>query len=135
MSSVTKNSKARVKNKYVCMICGDASYPGPSICSVNLHDFEDLRLNEKKNGYLGVFQKGAAHYACLESYILKDASKLESCVVCDRAIDGVDCSAMKLAVYVYRKRGCAAVLSIHEKCFQQVKIENFPLVRLPPIEG
>lgn len=123
---MTASKKARTT--YMCCLCGIFSETGPGFCAVNLHDFKKLKLNEQKNGYAESFQKGYAHLSCLEKYMTSDETHENTCAACRSAIYDPS-TALKLAVYVYRKRGCYSVLSIHEKCFRKIKQEQFPLLR------
>jgi|688.fasta_scaffold17677_7 hypothetical protein len=115
--------------KFVCLCCGQSSVNGPNLCSVNLHNFEALTENSKRNGYTGSFQSGAIHLKCIEPYFLKAEDAPECCMICERLIDATSEPALKLAVYVYRRRGCSAVLSVHDRCFANFKIKEFFLIR------
>ena len=123
---MTSSKKARTT--YMCCLCGVFSETGPGLCAVNLHDFTTLELNEQKNWYGGSFQKGYAHLPCLEPYIPSDETDDNHCTVCRSSIR-TSSTALKLAVYVYRKRGCYSVIPMHEKCFRKIKHEQFPLIR------
>ena len=122
------NSTKTARTKHMCLLCGEFSENGPGFCAVNLHQFDELQLNEKKNGYNGFFQKGAAHLRCLEQYFDLDHLDESTCAVCHSGVSSRR-SGLKLAVYVYRKRGCYCVASLHEKCFRNIKHTDFPLIR------
>jgi len=121
------------KTKFVCCICGKSSETGPDLCSVNLHNFEVLKLNQKKNGYLGAFSKGTVHLSCIQKYLPNGKDEPGKCVVCRHSINGDSTPGLKLAIYVYRKRGCSAALDMHENCFKKIKSKSFPLIRLPEL--
>lgn len=125
-------SPKKARTTYMCCLCGIFSETGPGLCAVNFHDFKKLRLNELKNGYAGSFQKGYAHLPCLEKYLAFDETEGNKCVACCSLIK-TPSTALKLAVYVYRKRGCYSVIPIHEKCFRKIKQKQFPLLRLDDI--
>ncbi|MDT7043608.1 hypothetical protein [Candidatus Nitronereus thalassa] len=118
----------KARTQYMCLLCGIFSETGPGFCAVNLHDFKQLKLNELKNGYAESFQKGYAHLSCLEQFIPSGESDENNCAVC-RSVIHQPSTALKLAVYVYRKRGCYTVIPIHEKCFRKIKQEQFHLLR------
>ena len=121
-------SSKKARTTYMCFFCGIFSETGPGLCAVNLHDFKTLKLNEKKNGYEESFQKGYAHLPCLEQYLAFDEIDENMCAAC-RSVIQPPSTALKLAVYVYRKRGCYSVMPIHEKCFRKIKHEQFPFLR------
>ena len=121
-------SSKNARTTYMCFLCGTFSETGPGFCAVNFHDFKKLKLNESKNGYAESFQKGYAHLSCLQQYISSGESDENSCAVC-RSVIHQPSTALKLAVYVYRKRGCYTVIPMHEKCFRKNKQEQFPLLR------
>ena len=112
----------------MCLVCGIFSETGPGLCAINLHDFKKLKLNELKNGYEESFQKGYAHLPCLEQHITFGETNEHNCAAC-RSVIKTPTTAMKLAVYVYRKRGCHSVIPIHETCFRKIKHAEFPLLR------
>ncbi len=121
-------SSKKARTTYMCFFCGKFSETCPGLCAVNLHDFKKLKLNELKNGYDESFQKGYAHLPCLEQYLDFDDIDEHHCGACRSVIQNPS-TALKLAVYVYRKRGCYSVIPIHEKCFLKIKQEQFPLLR------
>ncbi len=123
---MTSSKKARTT--YMCCLCGIFSETAPGLCAVNFYDFKKLKLNELKNGYAESFQNGYAHLPCLEKYLAFDETDENTCVTCRSVITNPS-TALKLAVYVYRKRGCYSVLPLHEKCFRKIKEEQFPLLR------
>jgi hypothetical protein len=41
---------------------------------------------------------------------------------------GLGCS--QLAIYMYRKPGCVAILGIHDKCLRGVIVKQFPFVKI-----
>ncbi len=119
------------KNTFMCFLCGKFSETGPGLCSVNFHHCKALVLNEKKNGYIGWFQQGATHHSCIEQFLGKADREPETCVVCDKEIGRLGrIRCTKLAVYIYRKRGCAGVLNIHNKCFRKIKLKEFPFMKI-----
>lgn len=118
------------KTKSVCFLCGQASKVGPELCAVNLHDFVELRPSESQNGYLGFFQKGAAHVGCLTPYLTEADAKEGNCSVCRKSIDPAQRAAFKLAIYIYRKPGCSSVIAMHEDCLRSIKSEKFSLIRV-----
>ena len=122
-------SSKKAPTTYMCFFCGVFSETGPGLCAVNLHNFKKLKLNELKNGYEESFQKGYAHLPCLENSIPSADTDESHCAVCRSSIR-TPSTALKLAVYVYRKRGCYSVIPIHEKCFRKIKHDQFPLLRL-----
>jgi len=114
------------KTTYLCFLCGTDLEHGAGFCTVNFHSYRELVLNEKKNGYIGWHQRGAAHFSCVEQFLEKSTAQPDACVVCDkkiRSLKGLRCS--KLAVYVYRKRGCSGVLGMHDKCLRRIKVKEF----------
>jgi len=48
------------QNTFMCFICGGFSEKGPDLYSINFHQYGELELNEKQNGYKGFSQQGAA---------------------------------------------------------------------------
>jgi hypothetical protein len=96
---------------------------------VNFHKRGELKLNEKKNAFIGFFQQGCAHVSCLKKYMAKAAGDTENCVVCAQSIKSRLSQAMKLAVYIYSKRGCASLLNIHNSCFAKIKATESALFR------
>jgi hypothetical protein len=121
---------AKQKTTYICFLCGGALQTGPEYCTVNFHPHNDLKLNEKGNGYAGFYQQGVAHLVCIEQYSKKTGLGPMTCVVCEKPING--CNRMKCskaAIYQYRKRGCLGVLGVHNQCLRQIKIESFPFAR------
>lgn len=123
---MTSSKKGRTT--YMCFVCGIFSETGPGLCAINFHDFKKLRLNELKNGYAESFQKGYAHLPCLENNLSSDETDENNCASCHSVIK-TPSTALKLAVYVYRKRGCYSVIPLHEKCFRKIKHAEFPLLR------
>lgn len=120
-------SREKPRVKFMCFLCGESSEKAPELCSVNFHKFGEMTLNSKKNAFTGYFQQGCAHVSCLEKYMAKTGLDPENCVVCGQSIKSSWSWAMKLAVYVYRKPGCASLLSIHNSCFKKIKVNEFAL--------
>lgn len=92
---------------------------------MNFHKSGELTLKDTKTAFIGFFQQGCAHVSCLEKYIAKASRDTESCVVCAQSTKSRLSQAMKLAVYMYRKRGCASLLNIHNSCFNKIKVKEF----------
>lgn len=125
---------SKKKNTYLCFLCGEFSESGPGFCSVNLHHFESLKLNDKKNGFKGAYQQGGAHQQCIEA--LLNAGNETTCAVCKKPISNSFLKrASKLAIYVFHKRGCASVIGVHDRCLKSIKSEKFPLIHTPKILG
>lgn len=124
------------KNKYLCLLCGGTSEVGPEFCSVNLHQFEPLTLNSKKNGFKGFFGQGGVHARCIEPFLQKSVGREGICVVCDKPITkSIFKGASKLAIYIYRKKDCAGVISIHDRCFKKIKCQDFLFFKFPKVIG
>lgn len=116
---------------YKCFVCGKSVRRAAGFCSVNFHRYNNLIPNKQRNGYLGWFQQGAAHLSCIDPLLGEAKERPETCVVCHkkiRSLMGLGCS--QLAVYIYRKPGCAAILGIHDKCLRGVIVKEFPVVKI-----
>ena len=112
------------KNKYMCCFCGEFSELNFNMCSVNIHKYGELTLNEKGNMYLGSTQQGYSHLTCFEKNFITEHDS--NCGHCNKSIK-ISLLAIKLAVYVYRKRGIYKLACCHSKCFKKIKHSSFPL--------
>jgi hypothetical protein len=120
------SSMAKEKNKYMCCLCGEFSELNSNMCSVNIHEHCELALNEKGNMYLGSTQQGYSHLSCFQEKFKADSDS--ECALCNKPIK-VKLLAIKLAVYVYRKRGDYSLVSCHSRCFRKEKHSSFPLFK------
>lgn len=119
---------SKEKTKYMCFICGKFEEAKPDFCSINFHNFKKLKLNEKGNAYDGWFLRGTAHLKCIEEYI--EGGNEKACMFCKKEIKSIfkiGCS--KMAVYVYRKRGCYGVFGLHDRCFKKVRHKDFFFIK------
>ena len=118
------------KVSFMCLICGRSSKAGTGFCSVNLHHYNELQPNEKGTGYKGWFQQGGAHHSCIRELLLQSDHDPDRCVVClKRITPSSQRRATKLAIYIYRRRGYAGTVSIHDACFKRIKSEAFPFLK------
>ena len=118
------------KVRFMCLICGRSSQAGAGFCSVNLHQYAKLKPNEKRTGYKGWFQQGGAHHSCIRGLLLASDKDPDRCAVCLKRITlSSQRRATKVAIYIYRKRGCAGIVSIHDACFKRIKSEAFPFLK------
>jgi hypothetical protein len=121
----------KVKNKLVCFICGEASEYGPGICSIGFHKYGRLHPNEKNTGYLGSFLNGASHLSCIEKYMESEEETSGKCAVCQKKISTLQKPLSSiLTVYQYRKRGCKATMSMHDKCIKSIKSDKFFFIKV-----
>ncbi len=122
------------RNRYMCLFCGEFAQAGPGFASVNFHHFETLELNSKRTKYSFDFQMGGAHKECLSRYLANGEMGVHSCAVCNKRITSAQTNrATKIAVYEFRKKGCSALIGVHDKCFRTVKHSSFPFLKLPKL--
>lgn len=130
VSSLRVTMSRKQQNTFMCFICGGYSEKGPDLCSINFHQYGELELNEKRNGYKGFFQQRAAHASCLDPLLSGSEENPNRCAVCHKTIRSMLRRSTKLAVYRYRKRGCSHVISLHDSCLKGIKAKDFPLMKL-----
>lgn len=120
------------KSNFGCLACEQQVQSGPGFCTVNFHYYRDLKLNEQQNGYLGSYLQAAAHLSCVEEFLEKGQRNAEDCVICNKRIGKLRSKiSSKLAIYLYRKRGCYGIFSAHDSCLKKkVFQKNFAFVKL-----
>jgi hypothetical protein len=120
------------KTKYKCLFCFKSFVPQPGTCTVNFHHFGKLFPHPSKNEYLAGFQQGYAHVSCLQPFLDRGLENADHCAVCEKRISKSQFSrASTLTIYIYRKRGCAGVINMHDRCIRKVRCREFFFIKFP----